>query len=87
MKGISNHLYFCAISSGGDGPLAKAKWLSILNHTINIHTHDSNLYPACIHGDLSEEPREWIEPGRFFFQIFLTYYIHKLSSTDIISVH
>ena len=36
-RSISNHMYWCAASSNGNGELVKAKWLSILNHVSNIH--------------------------------------------------
>lgn len=63
VNGISNHLYFSAQSGGGDGKLTRAIWDSILNHVTDIHLGHGPLYPQCQHGDLSDEPREWIIHG------------------------
>ncbi|XP_046863205.1 uncharacterized protein LOC124456947 [Xenia sp. Carnegie-2017] len=60
-QSISNHVYWCAASSGGDEKLLKAKWLSLLNHICNIHDGHSELFPKCEHGTL--EPRLWIKKG------------------------
>lgn len=35
---ISNHMYFCAATSDGDGELVEQKWLSILNHVTDRQT-------------------------------------------------
>ena len=31
-RSVSNHMYWCAASSDGDGQHVKEKWTSILNH-------------------------------------------------------
>ena len=61
-QSISNHLYWCAASSHGDGEQVKAKWLSILNHVTNIHEGHSETFPECAHGQLEEE-RKWLRRG------------------------
>ena len=61
-QSISNHLYWCAASSHGDGEQVKAKWLSILNHVMNIHEGHSETFPECAHGHLEEE-RKWLRRG------------------------
>jgi hypothetical protein len=38
-----------------------AKFSSIINHVMNIHHHESQLFPQCVHGELPE--RKWIQPG------------------------
>lgn len=58
---IKNHLYWVAASSDHDGPLKRAKWLSLLNHISNKHTGHSDIFPECAHGEL--EPRSWILKG------------------------
>lgn len=54
-------MHWCAVSSKGNGELAVARWLSILNHLIDVHHHDTPLHPACLHGPLE---REWFTPGK-----------------------
>ncbi|KAL1420535.1 hypothetical protein MTO96_000511 [Rhipicephalus appendiculatus] len=60
-RSIVGHLYFSVGAGKGNGDLAIAVWLSLLNHVQNKHTGHGLLYPECQHGDL--EPRKWILPG------------------------
>ncbi|XP_062582679.1 uncharacterized protein LOC134252712 [Saccostrea cucullata] len=60
-RSISNHTYWCAMSSGGDGELVYQKWCSILNHVCNVHEGHGAEFPRCEHGDL--EDRLWIRRG------------------------
>ena len=62
-QSISNHLYFCAASSQGDGELLEQMWRSLLNHVVDIHEGHGNRYPKCQHGEL--EDRAWIKRGIF----------------------
>ena len=64
---ISNHLYWCAASSGGDGEELKTKWLSILNHVADIHEGHGDKYPRCEHGPLDD--RQWMLPGKNIYII------------------
>ena len=41
---ISNFLYWCASSSGGNEDFCVAKWKSIMNHVVNIHSGHHPLY-------------------------------------------
>ncbi|KAJ8310419.1 hypothetical protein KUTeg_012284 [Tegillarca granosa] len=44
-RSISNHIYWCAASSNGDGDLVRDKLVSILNHVTNMHEgHGSKVY-------------------------------------------
>ena len=57
-----NNLYWVAASTpDGDGDLMLAKFSSIVNHILNVHHHDSQLFPHCAHGELAE--RDWLSPG------------------------
>ena len=60
-QAISNHLYWCAASSKGNGEELKAKWLSLLNHVADIHEGHGEHFPSCSHDVL--EPRKWIKKG------------------------
>nr|XP_022300078.1 uncharacterized protein LOC111108462 [Crassostrea virginica] len=57
-RSISNHTYWCAMSSGGNGELVSQKWYSILNHVCNVHEGHGAEFPRCEHGDLGD--RLWI---------------------------
>ena len=62
-QSISNHLYWCAASSSGDGKQVEAKWLSISNHVTNVHEGHSEAFPRCSHGPLQQE-RKWLRRGK-----------------------
>ncbi|XP_055958272.1 uncharacterized protein LOC126827962 [Patella vulgata] len=51
-QSISNHLYWAAASSDGDGDLVEAKWKSITNHVANLHDGHGELYQRCQHEHL-----------------------------------
>lgn len=64
MKGIRNHLYWCATSTKqGFHDMILAKWRSFLRHIANKHKdHPNPLVKECAHDEI--EPREWIKIGR-----------------------
>ena len=64
---ISNHLYWAAASSGGDGELVREKWISITNHVCDIHQGHGTRYQACGHGTLD---KNWIPKGILSHAIF-----------------
>ena len=63
IKGISNHVYWCAATSGGDVELARAKWLSIFRHVVNKHQDHGDVYVQCEHDHLEE--RNWLVEGLY----------------------
>ncbi|KAL3877441.1 hypothetical protein ACJMK2_035147 [Sinanodonta woodiana] len=60
-RSISNHMYWCAASSCGDGEVVQQKWFSILNHVANIHRGHGDKFLQCEHEELDN--REWIKYG------------------------
>jgi solute carrier family 8 (sodium/calcium exchanger) len=65
MKGIRNHLYWCATSTkqGFEGMIV-AKWRSFLRHVANKHKdHPDPLIKKCAHGEI--ERRDWIKIGMY----------------------
>ncbi|XP_028436431.1 uncharacterized protein LOC114557245 [Perca flavescens] len=48
MPSIQNHMYWTAASST-TGPERVVKWTSILNHVLDIHTHEDPVFPKCLH--------------------------------------
>ena len=50
-------MYWVAQSSESGEEMVE-KWKSVTNHVVNIHTHDSALYPRCQHDDIE---REWMQ--------------------------
>ena len=68
-RSISNHMYWCAATSDGDGEMVQQKWFSILNHVANIHEGHGDKFPKCEHGDLEE--REWIKKGMNKYLLYM----------------
>ena len=62
---ITNHLYWCVMSTPVNGALVLAKWLSILEHMQDKHSDFGEPFPACLHGALNgrERRKKWIKPG------------------------
>ena len=63
-RSIINHLYWCVASTKhGDEDTIEAKWLSLDNHIHNKHTHDTNVFPRCVHGNLrgTERNKKWFK--------------------------
>ncbi|KAK3731987.1 hypothetical protein QZH41_013225 [Actinostola sp. cb2023] len=61
IKSITNHLYWVASTSNGDGELAVAKWESLMGHIQNIHkNHPNSKFQKCTHRKLK---RMWLKPG------------------------
>jgi len=68
IRGISNHLYWCAASSAGQsGEVVAAKWLSVVRHIQNIHEGHSELFDSCAHSELEYE-RKWFKPHSLAFE-------------------
>lgn len=63
IKGVRNHLYWCATSTKqGFQDLIVAKWKSFMRHVANKHLdHPDKLFEKCSHGPL--ERRKWIKIG------------------------
>eukprot|EP00105_Crassostrea_gigas_P041763 XP_019925911.1 PREDICTED: uncharacterized protein LOC109619685 [Crassostrea gigas] len=80
-RSISNHTYWCAMSSEGDGELVSQKWCSILNHVCNVHEGHGNKFPRCEHGDL--EDRLWIKKGSKAYEELEKIVKGRLLMTDI----
>ena len=69
-----NHLYWCVASSPpDDGDQIKAKWWSLDNHIHDIHVHNSELFPTCLHGELHGQDRKkkWLK-RRKCIHVYLT---------------
>ncbi|KAJ8334022.1 hypothetical protein SKAU_G00413410 [Synaphobranchus kaupii] len=62
-KSIVNHLHWsCSTSKSGEETVAK--WKSVANHVQDIHTHDDENFPTCLHKPLiGEDARQWLKPS------------------------
>ncbi|KAM4589258.1 uncharacterized protein V3H82_003375 [Fundulus diaphanus] len=60
---IKNQIYWIAASSSS-GKERVAKWLSVINHVQDIHTHDYPFYPKCTHlPRVSKGKEKWLKGG------------------------
>ena len=65
IKSIINHLYWCAMSGSNDSAdLIRDKWLSLINHVHNNHTH-TGLFKKCAHTRIYKRKTKWIKPREF----------------------
>ena len=85
-RSVSNHLYWCAASSDGDGEMVSEKWLSILNHITNVHEGHGERFPKCLHGEL--EDRDWIKKvkyivPKFLYELLVFEYVYKSSHSQL----
>ena len=67
IKGVRNHLHWCASSTKqGFKELIAAKWMSLMRHISNKHdNHQSHLFDKCAHrADI--EKRKWIKIGTYY---------------------
>ncbi|XP_064482979.1 uncharacterized protein LOC135395819 [Ornithodoros turicata] len=60
IESLIRHIYWCPKYSGESGDLCLAKWVSAVNHIVDVHEHHNPLYPVCYHGPVSEPP-EWLK--------------------------
>ncbi|XP_078356850.1 uncharacterized protein LOC144641691 [Oculina patagonica] len=67
IQSISNHLWWCAATCGGNVQLLKEKWKSVLNHIVNKHKWSGNThFHKCDHRHIpSAEAKQicWLKPG------------------------
>ena len=66
IKAIGNHMYWTAASTPQqDGELMLAKWQSLLNHIVNVHTGHSERFQQCLHPIIppSDDRKKWLTPG------------------------
>ncbi|KAK3107635.1 hypothetical protein FSP39_018839 [Pinctada imbricata] len=59
---ISNHMYWAASSSNGNGEMVLQKWQSILNHVCNKHEGHGDLFPTCQHEEITKDVC-WLKMG------------------------
>ncbi|XP_064462682.1 uncharacterized protein LOC135373402 [Ornithodoros turicata] len=57
----SNHLYWCAHASKGDGDLLVDIWKTMVNHAANIHEGHNGMLTRCLHKPLDN--RSWLRKG------------------------
>ncbi len=72
VKGVRNHLYWCATSTKeGYGGMIAAKWKSFMDHVSNKHdNHTDPLYKKCAHEELEIGDRRWIRIGNILFVLY-----------------
>ena len=77
IKGVRNHLHWCASSTKqGFKELIAAKWMSLMRHISNKHdNHQTPLFDKCAHG-ADIDKRKWIKIGTYYLKCFLVYFVN-----------
>lgn len=58
IKAIINHFWWCCASCNGNATELKEKWVSILNHVVNVHRWEgSNKFKKCAHKKLTKRDK------------------------------
>ncbi|KAL5012123.1 hypothetical protein ScPMuIL_010674 [Solemya velum] len=73
IRSLTNHLYWTAATSQGlENGVIMARWGSVLNHIINIHTGHSAVFVSCVHGELEgrERRKKWLKPD-FVWRLYI----------------
>nr|XP_043885369.1 uncharacterized protein LOC122771762 [Solea senegalensis] len=67
LRSIKNHMYW-TVASSTSVPERTAKWTSILNHVLDIHTHEDPAFPQCLHPiRISKDRNKWLTAGTAAF--------------------
>ena len=68
---VINHMYWSAASTPHGTPewsnIVEAKWKSSMNHIVNVHRHDNNLYSRCCHPrhQKGQKKKKYMKQGIF----------------------
>ncbi|XP_040071936.1 uncharacterized protein LOC115322732 isoform X2 [Ixodes scapularis] len=79
----TNHMYWSARAAGGDEKLLIDIWLSMHNHVINKHSGHEGAYGRCLHGDMPEPTRPWMDPNSQAYNQFKSITGNKLLLKDL----
>ncbi|XP_075526238.1 uncharacterized protein LOC142557927 [Dermacentor variabilis] len=81
IKGIINHVYWCAVSSEGRPDLILPKWCSLARHIADAHCHDDPLYEKCQHDQQSK--KKWLIEGSPAHEKIKSIILNKVLLKDI----
>lgn len=56
IRSVTNHMYWAATADTGE--LRVAKWKSLSSHIQDVHTGLDPLFPECLHGELTDHPKQ-----------------------------
>lgn len=82
VQATTNHLYYSAKAGAGDRKLTVDVWLSLQNHAINEHTGHGGSYPRCLHNEIQDSTRKWMDPSRFLFSQLRVLILNHVLSAD-----
>lgn len=87
LRSIKNHIYWTAASSTTPQERV-AKWTSILNHVLDIHTHDDPAFPQCLHPlQTTRDNKEWLKPGDDFMTFYYLIYVGNQFNLYSLQLH
>ncbi|KAG0410667.1 hypothetical protein HPB47_012223 [Ixodes persulcatus] len=82
----TNHMYWSARAAGGDKKLLIDIWLSMHNHVINKHSGHEGTYGRCLHGDMPEPTRQWMNPNSQAYNQFKSITGNKRLLKDLVQM-
>lgn len=57
-------MYWSAMAAGGNRELLVEIWLSMQNHVIDKHTGHGGSYTRCVHNEILEATKMWMDPSK-----------------------
>ncbi|KAJ8305056.1 hypothetical protein KUTeg_017399 [Tegillarca granosa] len=82
-RSVSNHMYWCAASSNGNGEVCVRKMAVHINHVVDIHEGHGNKFPECVHDQLRRQnSKAYIELKNVVKGSMLLKDIQKLSPAE-----
>ena len=87
---ITNHMWYCASTCGGNAQVLKEKWMGLLHHICNIHEWDTGeQVTKCDHPPYTSDTREraWLKQDSKAFEVLRTVALDKKLLKDLEKVH
>ncbi|CAC5383134.1 unnamed protein product [Mytilus coruscus] len=86
MKSICYHLWWCASNCGGDKDILEERWISIVNHTVKIHSFEGKFFKQCAHTPFEPEvsdTKQWLVKGSKAHKVLKEVVLDKRLRKDI----
>ncbi|CAC5394738.1 HARBI1 [Mytilus coruscus] len=86
MKSFCYHLWWCASNYGGDTDILEERWISIVNHTVKIHSFEGKFFKQCAHTPFEpgvSDTKQWLVKGSKAHKVLKEVVLDKRLRKDI----
>ncbi|KAG0444969.1 hypothetical protein HPB47_008542 [Ixodes persulcatus] len=81
-QATTNHMYWSAMAAGGNKELLVEIWLSMQNHVIDKHTGHGGSYTRCVHNEILEATKMWMDPSKLSPSLPSLLFLNHILSSD-----